>query len=341
MAKPPDVHADDDVSVAVVLGRCDDMRAEVFIRGLVPTARGPLALVGTVSGPRCRRAITLPVAARLQDIPAPSGTLSAAEAGQHGPAPAVARVILTEPSFWTADLPNLYRLEASLRCDDRDIGRIDRLIGLRRLGVRGRSFWLDGRRWVPRCVACEPTASAVTTAADVSASAYLTDPDEQLLEIADERGTAVIALLPAGATLDHAVARMQRWSLHPAVMGVIMPLEATAADVAALAAESRGLRSTLLLGASVRGDHAPIAPPAGIDFLAVMMPAGHLPDAAWRAPPPVPVLAVRSAGERTPDIAARRSACDRLQADLAAWGLAGVDGEPGPRPWDWAGYAVT
>lgn len=338
MAEPHESHADDDVSVAIVLGRCDDMRAEVFVRGAVSTASGPLSLAGTLTGPRCRRAITLPVSARLQDIPAPADAAPAAAAGQRAPAPAVGRVILTEPSFWTPDLPNLYRLEASLRCHDRDIARIDRMIGLRRLGVRGRSFWLDGRRWVPRCGACEATASEVTAAADISATAYVVDPDEQLLETADERGAAVIAVLPAGGALDQALKRMQRWSLHPAVMGIVLPLESTAAEVATVAAESRGLRSTLLLGGTVRGDLAPVAPPPGVDFLAVMLSPASLPDEAWRTPPPVPMLAVRSAGERAPDIAARRVACDRLQADLAAWGLSR---ETGLRTWDWAGYAVT
>ena len=79
-----------------ILGRADEMRAEVHVRqpGLADDAR----LTGTLTGPLCATATTLPTTVRL------------AAAGWAGGVPA-ARAILTEPSYWTPELPNLYRLD--------------------------------------------------------------------------------------------------------------------------------------------------------------------------------------------------------------------------------------
>ena len=262
-------------------------------------------------------------------------------AGQPGNQPAVARAIFTEPSFWTPELPHLYRLEVRLLCDERDVAVIDRMVGLRRLGVRGRSFWFDGRRWVPRCVASEAVGDAVTSLVSAAAAAWVVDPDEAWLAAADEAGVAVMAVLPAAMTPDMAASRIAGWSLHAAVVGVVVGPEMPADVVTQVADEARGLKGTLLLGWSARGDLPPVSPPPGVDFLAVVLEGTGLPDEGWRSMPSTPLLAVRRtqpAAVPRPDVAAARLACDRLQADLAAWGLAGNIGRPA---WDWAGYAVT
>lgn len=341
MAEPAGASGHDTPMIAVILGRCDDMRAEVFIRVAAPAAAGRLDLVGRLTGPQCRRSITLPVTARLENVPGPGADVVTSTAAEPRSQPTLARAVLTEPSFWTPELPSLYRLEASLRCEGRDLAVIDRLVGLRRLGVRGRSFWLDGRRWVPRCVACESMRSEIAAAAAASATAFVVNPDDHGLAVADEVGTAVVAVLPESLTTAEAVGRIADWSLHAAVVGVVLPTMVTSHEAATIAAEARGLKGTLLMGWAVPGELPPVAAPAGIDFFVVQLPADGLPAESWRTMPPVPLVAMRPAqahGTSPPDVATRRMACDRLQAELAGWGLAGGSGR---QPWEWAGYAVT
>ncbi len=341
MAEPVGASGQDTLTVAVILGRCDDMRAEVFLRVAAPAAAGRLQLVGRLAGPQCRRAITLPVTARLEDVPGPGAGMVTSPAAEPRSQPALARAVLTEPSFWTPELPNLYRLEASLRCEGRDLTVIDRLVGLRRLGVRGRSFWLDGRRWVPRGVACESVGPEITAAAVASATAFVVNPDDHGLAVADEFGTAVVAVLPESLTTAEAVTRIADCSLHAAVVGVVLPTTVPSHEAATVAAEARGLKGTLLIGWAVRGDLPPVAAPAGVDFFVVQLPVDGLPAESWRTMPPVPLVAMRPApshGRALPVVATRRMACDRLQAELAGWGLA--DGS-GRQAWEWAGYAVT
>ena len=167
-------------AVALALGRCDEMRAEVFLRGgqagdaTVPT------ITGTLVGPLRRRDTTLPVTARLE---------ATATAG-------LVRTILTEPAYWTPDLPNRYRLEAAVTFPGGTPVGVDRLVGLRRLGVRGRSLWLDGHRWVPRAVRVEDVAG-IDACKPAALAAVVTEPDEALLDRADEIGVAVLALVAA------------------------------------------------------------------------------------------------------------------------------------------------
>ena len=310
--------------IAVTLGPCDDMRAEVFVRCAGPaavTAGGPPRLVGTLVGPECRRATTLPVTARLVDRgPPPAG---AAAAGS-----LVARAVLTEPAFWTPDLPNLYRVEARIEQGDTVVSSHALRIGLRRLGTRGRSFRLDGRRWVPRGVRIEAAAFDEERLQSEAAAAVVVHPDDAVCGRADAAGVAVIAALDT-APSDAMAERIAAWAMHPAVVMAALPAEITAADAAAVAALVRGRKGTLQLGWIVDGSLPPPGLPAGIDWLAVTVGRDGLPHAAWRdAAPMLPLVACGGSGGR--------SGCDPLQARLAAWLLAGAERPP----WDWAGYLV-
>jgi hypothetical protein len=321
--------ADDRLPIQAILGPCDDMRAEVFVRAALPAApRQSLRLAGELAGPECRRAITLPAGAALID-------LGAGEAGL------LAKAVLTEPAFWTPELPNLYRLTARLVADGQTVATTTRRIGLRRSGVRGRSLWLEGRRWVPRGVACDPQSRDLVMIRDASVAAIVADPPESLLAAADESGVAIIAVaeMEGGQPFaaDALGDRIGTWAMHPSVVLTVLPRVFTDAQVAAVAANTRRLKGTMLL-ASVA--HAASPPPheipAGIDCVCVALDGGGLPHDAWRdAAPTAPLIAWRSGrDEKNPG----RSGCDRLQASLAAWGLA--DGRT-HQPWDWAGYLVS
>jgi hypothetical protein len=321
--------ADGDLPLQVVLGPCDDMRAEVFVRSALPTTGPrPVRLEGELTGPECRRAITLPVGASLVD-------LGAGETGL------LAKAVLTEPAFWTPELPNLYRLTARLVADGQAVAATTRRIGLRRSGVRGRSLWLEGRRWVPRGGGCDPRSCDLTMMRDAAVAAVVVDPPESLLAAADESGVAIVAVAeardgrPLGA--DALVERIGAWAMHPSAVVTVLPRSFTEAQRATVAVSARRLKGTMLLASEVKAAATP--PPeiqAGIDCVCVALDATSLPHDAWReAAPAVPLIAWQRGGDGEP---AGRGGCDRLQAALAAWGLA--DGRT-HQPWDWAGYLVS
>jgi hypothetical protein len=315
--------------IQVILGPCDDMRAEVFVRVASSEVPGAsLRLAGELAGPECRRSITLPAGALLADL----------GAGEAGP---LAKAVLTEPAFWTPELPNLYRLTARLVADGRTVAETTRRIGLRRSGVRGRSLWLEGRRWVPRGVACDSQSSDVKAIHEAGVAAVVGDPPEDFLAAADEAGLAIIAVAEAddGRALaaDEIVERIGRWAMHPAVVITVLPQSSPEADVAALATRARRSKGTMLLARAVDGTSPPPSSvAAGIDGLCVNLDRSGLPHEAWReAAPAVPLIAWQRAGEGNEPT---RAACDRLQAALASWGLAAGRSH---RPWDWAGYVVS
>lgn len=303
--------------VAVTLGRCDDMRAEVYVRHTGAVSRG-VRVVGAITGPYRGCEATLPAAVRLTPLPGDAE------------APPVSRVVLTEPAYWTPESPNLYRLEARLDDPAATPWSGDARIGLRRLGVRGRSFWLDGRRWVPRAAARVDDVAAAKEAdvGMVTAAAA----DEHLLAAADERGVAVVSVLdPADLT----TARIAGIARHPSALLAIVLFDGRPEALASAVEAVRSAKGTLQVGVAVEGTIPEPAVVAAFDFVALTLPAGGLPAEAWRSPPSRPLVAWR----RSPavDLRAPRAACDALQRELATWGLAAG----GQRlTWDWAGYLV-
>jgi len=326
--------------MAILPGRADDMRAEIVVRVAVDATAGEsgrLHLSGMLVGPRRGRDMTLPTTVKLVEV---TGDHASAAAAGH----VLARAVFTEPAYWTPELPNLYRLEARVLSDGQPLAVVDRMIGLRRLGVRGRSLWLEGRRWVPRGATIPTVGFEPTSLRSLHTVAVVRDPSEDVGEAADRAGVAVIARLEdaAGRRLEipMAVARIKAWALHPSVVLAVVPRTATM-DAAAIVAASRLFRGTMLIGLEVDGTQPPEAVPAtvagGVDCLVVDCPRDGLPHAGWRAgggwAPEKPLLAQRAFAATS--VAEQRLECDRLQASLAAWGLAAGATQ---LPWDWAGY---
>jgi hypothetical protein len=324
--------------LTILPGRADDMRAEMMVRVAVGDVSGDgsrLYLTGTLVGPRRGRDMTLPTTVKLVDV---TGDHASAAATGH----ALARAVFTEPAYWTPELPNLYRLEASVLSGDHSLASIDRMIGLRRLGVRGRSLWLEGRRWVPRGVTVVKSEFDPTSLRSLTAAGVLSDPSDEVCAAADQTGVAVIARLSdaAGQPLDSAEARerIAAWALHPSVVLALIPRTADAAEATAIVAAMRPLKGTMLVGLEVDGMQPPSAVPSPlvdeVDCIMVDLPRDGLPHDGWRSwKANTPLLAQRAVA--TGSSAEHRLECDRLQAALAAWGLA--DGAK-HLPWDWAGY---
>jgi hypothetical protein len=327
------------LDLAILAGRADEYRAEILVQAAVRHAAGDGStprLSGTLTGPRRGRDMTLPTTVRLTPDPA---------AGQAGWA--AARGLFTEPAYWSPELPNLYRLEAEVSDGVDGVVGIDRWVGLRRLGVRGRSFWLDGRRWVPRGVGSPAGEVELAPLRDLHAAAVVADPAPPLVEAADKVGVAIIARLtgndgrPLGR--DAAVGRLAEWSLHPAVMLAVVPATLPGTQAADIVAAAQLRQGTMLVGLEVDGTAAPEPVPEGFDSLVVRLPAAGLPHPGWRdRSHGVPLVAWRRGGAAEATTAASPAAsrreCDRLQAELAQWG---VDAGAGRPVGDWAGYLVT
>ncbi len=307
-----------------------------------------LQLDGTLVGPRRGRDMTLPTTVKLVDITGDRPVDAAA--GR-----ALARGVFTEPAYWTPELPNLYRLQARVHRGDRTVAVYDEMIGLRRLGVRGRSLWLEGRRWVPRGLTIPTTGFDPVSLRSLSAAAVIDDPTEEICALADQAGVAIVARLldadrqPLEAT--RVAERIAAWSLHPSVVLAVVPRLASDEQSAAIVAVARPLKGTMLIGQEVDGTQSPDAVTGAlvdmVDCLIVDLPRDGLPHDAWRSggswrtdgtptdkpPTEKPLLAQRAVATGT--AAEHRQECDRFQASLAAWGLARGAGQ---LPWDWAGY---
>ena len=326
--------------LAILAGRADDMRAEIMVRISDCRMGGdPLHLTGTLVGPRRGRDMTLPTTVKLVDVTGDHPAAGAA--GQ-----ALARAVFTEPAYWTPELPNLSRLQAEVRRGDQTVAVVDRKVGLRRLGVRGRSLWLEGRRWVPRGMTIPPTGVEPTSLRSLSAAAVIDDPSDAICEAADQAGVAIIAVLRGADDQpfdrDTAARRIAAWALHPSVVLAVVPRTANAEEAMAIIASVRPLKGTMLVGLEVDGTQPPDAVPAaivgGVDCIIVDLPCDGVPHDGWRVGSPwgadKPLVAQRAVA--TGGSAEHRQECDRLQAALAAWGLA--EGAT-QLPWDWAGYS--
>ena len=332
-SSPDPVAGQPKLAVRTQLGRADDLRAELAVEIILPpglvTPGATVAAEAALSGPESVRSTTLPVRLPVRFSGRRESSTGVALTG---------RVVLTEPAYWTAELPMRYHLAGRLLVDGQQVAEVEEQIGLRRLGIRGHSLWLDGRRWVPRGLACgradadlaDRRAAVHGTAVAVIdlPSATTADGYQRFwgcLSQADREGWPLMLRLATGSPVATAdgVARLAQ---HPAVMAVTVPAEAV--EVAAGWKKTAG---TMLLAAELPGDQPPPAVLPSVDVLMVRLAAAALPAAAWRTPLPLPVVAWQSAAEPT------RAGCDRLQAALASWRLAG---DRPPADWDWAGFLI-
>ncbi len=309
--------------------RDDAFGAEMlFVVEGLPSSAG-VGLSGSLRGPDCSRATTLPVTVPLLSFASPRGV--------------AARAVLTEPAAWTPELPNRYRLEARLEGGD----ALDEAwrqpfggwIALRRLGRRGRMFLLDGHRFVLRggpAVAITDAAASLAAARERHHAVVVEADDpgfaegaggetrfERLLEAADREGTFVVVRFDAAQAESVAACT----AFHPSAAFAI------ARDrVAADAFAPLRMPSGPLLGFEIEGGSPPPIDVGPADFLVVRLPPGGLPNDAWLSrPPPLPLVTSRGFG-RDPET------CDALQAALARWG---VDHFGPVLPWDWSGYLAS
>jgi hypothetical protein len=112
-------------SIEIFVGDVSDVEAHVFARYVVPAANdvqaavsGPIELRGTLRGPYCTQAHTLPAAFKFRDL---------------GPnEPGFAVTIVPDPCIWSSELPHLYQADVEVRQGDKTLALYHGLIGLKR-----------------------------------------------------------------------------------------------------------------------------------------------------------------------------------------------------------------
>lgn len=319
----------------VILGKADDLKADVLFQMSVPaSAETPLALEGFLTGPTSTRASTLPVHQKIR-IHSQRVVGEGTEILGHS--------ILTEPAFWTPNVPMLYFVKCRITSSGKELALLSQTTGLRRLGIRNHSLWLDGHRFVLRGVTCgnrdytsakqQPAGPEDHRTADVLdlPAEVFSETDSVELEIdenlktADEIGRPIIIRLHPKSPPSVIPSIICRLASHPSVFLTVIP-NTLLPEVSKFSA----YKGTMLFAKETHAKFAPPELPNGID-LAVVRLSQSVPDSSWKTPPPYPVIAWQTG------VPSQRQECDRLQALLANWRTAP---KGPPSSWDWAGYFV-
>jgi len=269
------------------LGMTNPAMAHVYARLADDTLPPDCKLSGTLTGPTCRYADTLPATFHFADLGPGDGILS--------------RAVVPEPSYWTPELPQYYQAEISLCAGEEVVARAERLFGIRPLGARNRDLVLAGQRWVPRGVSALHVANHDLDDWHTAGAVLLVDdPGELLCAEASRAGVLLIVRLDQFDA--RRLTQLQCW---PAVGMIVVPPHSPAPTVAV---------HNVLLGECFSGDQA-VEPSPWADI--ALCEAGQgADDLARVAACNLPVVAYRSAAALD-SVAHGRSLCDALQRDLA------------------------
>lgn len=284
-------------SLSLFFGDASDALCRIYAR-----AEGEGTLTGTLTGPYCDYAQTLPAKFPLVD---------------RGPGPyLLAEAIVPEPCFWTPGLPQYYLAEVQLRRGDQVVASVQRPLGIRRLGASGRNLLFERKRYVLRGVS-KTLAPRVNLAEwrEAGAVMLVDKPDDQLCAEASRLGVLLVARVPA-VRLECDIRRLGQ---HAAVGMVIV--DGTLADAKSLHA----MAPNLLFAQSFAANET-IAPASWAQV--AWCEVGERAHFGKRTKDcRVPMIAVSSLPADDASLVSARAACDALQAALAPQG-------------DFAGYFV-
>ena len=274
--------------IDLFFGAASDAVCRIYARLSSSDDHAGFQLAGTLTGPTCAYAETLPATFSLVD---------------RGPgASLLAEAVVPEPCFWTPQMPHLYLADVQLREGGRVVARLKRPFGIRPLGAAGRKLIYAGKNWVLRAVSADAVSKTdLPQWRDADSAMLVRNPDDALCAAASRVGVLVLADLEA-ANVDE-IRRLSRW---PAVGFVVLPTLA--------APQLRELAHNAILVQRFAAGQPIAAAPWASAAMAELDTTDELPTGFAECP--IPLIATRPAGI-LPSIAAGRSACDRLQRDLA------------------------
>ena len=106
--------------IEIVVGDVTDVEARVIAR--YPGAANDVVLRGTLRGPFCENARTLPAEFEFRDFGNRNGVQ--------------VETVVSDPCMWTAEMPHLYQADIEARRGGQLIAEYHGTIGLRRLAPR-------------------------------------------------------------------------------------------------------------------------------------------------------------------------------------------------------------
>jgi hypothetical protein len=237
--------------------------ARIFVRDAdkVPT--------GTIRGPFSDFAKTLTADFKLKS------------ADSHG-----AEALITEPCYWTPQLPMRYELHIE--------GESSVSFGLKRFYCSGRNLTLEGKRIVLRGKECDsPSETDLKLARQHETALMVIDPTDEVCQMASRLGVPLLVRVTS-------VTAIERLAWYPAVYMVLVT-----------AGQCASLSSQVLVTEIVMADKEP----TGLSQAVIIKLDPNERPPAWAATCDKPVIVIRKDPEA--EIKTARSACDQLQAELA------------------------
>ncbi|MEZ6119464.1 MAG: hypothetical protein R3C28_23245 [Pirellulaceae bacterium] len=265
----------------VFQGPSSSSEVEVFIR---TTAR---ALADVL--PKCRGRIKGPFVPGSRTIPAAHAFQF--DAGRNA---LVANVL--EPCFWSTPMPSAYRVEIQTP----DEQEVQFECGLVRIGVRNESFFLNGRRWVFRAVQANSSSSFdLPLLADLHLGVYLQRPSFEFVRSCSQHGVPVLVeWCDADGDINQFIVS---YSKLGGVVGFVVNGQWPDADL-------RSLSPNRLFLTVEKDGGADVAHGKILD-VGVIQEFGEQPSC--------PVVAIARSAADLGDPNQVRSACERIQRDLA------------------------
>ena len=292
-----------DTRIDVFYNEVSSLSASIYVRGNDFADTEGVTLQGTVQGPECHNATTLPATIPLRTV--------------HGADPFLAKAVVPDPCCWSPHLPATYRVRVEIVRKDIVVAVSEHTVGLKSLHTDENSLYLESRRWVLRAAyLSKPNEVNLNAWRKTGLAMYVEEPSEKLCQQASELGILIIGSI-TNASHDIA-ARLRELSCWPAL--AIAVLDPSVQNLAHL---SR-FAPNLLLAQHIDGESLNQVCP---DCALVFADVSKISDlSAISAQSYCPIIATRQV-ETELNITNRRTACDHLQRDLAPIG-------------DFAGYCV-
>ncbi len=232
----------------------------------------------------------------------------------------LAEAVIPDPCFWMPREPFLYRCHLQLIDAEgrvRDEFTCDH--GFRPLMTRDSSIFLAGRRWVPRGILGGParTEADLPSWEACGAVPVVRKVDPRLFAAASQMGIPVIVWLKEQDSFAN-----DMWSIVQREASVVMVI---CRDVKQLDLPASPSSHNLLL-AQECSEAEPVHPADWADLVVSLVEEPGT-FAQWIAHVSLPTVVARRANDSGRDLQSLRTACDRLQRELASQG-------------DYAGYLV-
>jgi hypothetical protein len=201
-----------------------------------------------------------------------------------------AEALITEPCYWTPQLPMRYELHVDDSSTEQSIP-----FGLKRFYCSGRNLTLESKRIVLRGTSCEsPTENDLQLARQYETVLIVTEPTDETCEMASRLGVPLLVKIQNETAIE-------RYTWFPAVFMV-------------LASTGQRLKpsSQVPIGEIVKGSDP--EPNGAVQVVIIELGSGERPP-AWASTCDKPVIVLRKDPEV--EIKTARASCDRLQAELA------------------------